>query len=189
MECGGRRFESSHPDHLLPLSLVGRASLSESEGPRFEAASGYQLRIKLSREARAVMGRSAKPEKTSSTPVRASNWLQWLEWTGARFLLGSMRVRILLGAPNACVAQRMSARILDHDPIKLNRDHGLLEHDLFRKPVPTPDQVRGRLFRDHALSGMTLVRLQSQAPMTTLIWRVNRRGLRRRLLSGRSVRR
>src|SRR5215471_3535956 len=27
----------------------------------------------------------------------------------------------------------------------------LLEHDLFRKPVPTPDQVRGRLFRDHAL--------------------------------------
>src|SRR5215467_8886924 len=126
----------------MPLSSVGRASLSESEGPRFEAASGYQLRIKLSREARAVMGRSAKPEKTGSTPVRASNWLQWLEWTGARFLLGSMRVRILLGAPNACVAQRMSARILsgmtlvrlqsqapmttlDHDAIKLNRDHGL----------------------------------------------------------------
>ena len=157
MECGGRRFESSHPDHSMPmsraaqpLSSVGRASLSESEGPRFEAASGYQLRIKLSREARAVMGRSAKPEKTGSTPVRASNWLQWLEWTGARFLLGSMRVRILLGAPNACVAQRMSARVL---------------------------------------SGMTLVRLQSQAPMTTPIWRVNRRGLRRRLLSGRSVRR
>src|SRR5215470_830796 len=104
-----------------PLSSVGRASLSESEGPRFEAASGYQLGIKLSREARAVMGRSAKPEKTGSTPVRASNWLQWLEWTGARFLLGSMRVRILLGAPNACVAQRMSARVLDFDPIRLNR--------------------------------------------------------------------
>src|SRR5215831_11059366 len=27
----------------------------------------------------------------------------------------------------------------------------LLEHDLFRKPEATPDQVRGRLFRDHAL--------------------------------------
>jgi uncharacterized protein (DUF952 family) len=26
----------------------------------------------------------------------------------------------------------------------------LSEHDLFRKPVPTPDQVRGKLFRDHA---------------------------------------
>src|SRR3990172_3144613 len=25
-------------------------------------------------------------------------------------------------------------------------------HDLFRKPVPTPDQVRGMLIRDHALS-------------------------------------
>jgi len=25
-----------------------------------------------------------------------------------------------------------------------------VEHDLFRKPVPTPDHVRGRLFRDHA---------------------------------------
>jgi hypothetical protein len=97
-----------------------------------------------------LMGRSAKPEETGSTPVRASNWLQWLEWTGARFLLGSMRVRILLGAPIACVAQRTSARVL---------------------------------------SGMTLVRLRSQAPMTTPIWRVNRRGLRRRLLSGRSVRR
>src|SRR5262249_9892948 len=168
----------------MPLSSVGRASLSESEGPRFETASGHQSCCSVSREARADMGRSAKPEETGSTPVRASNWLQWLEWTGARFLLGSMRVRILLGAPNACVAQRMSARIL---------------------------------------SGMTLVRLQSQAPMTTLehdpekwkpvfgkrscsnnklerdddskkshpalIWRVNRRGLRRRLLSGRSVRR
>src|SRR5262249_54735812 len=28
----------------------------------------------------------------------------------------------------------------------------LVEHDLFRKPVSTPDQVRGRLFRDHALA-------------------------------------
>src|ERR1700720_4099653 len=28
----------------------------------------------------------------------------------------------------------------------------LLAHDLFRKPVPTPHQVRGRLFRDHALA-------------------------------------
>src|SRR6201989_1673452 len=27
-----------------------------------------------------------------------------------------------------------------------------VEHDLFRKPVPTPDQVRGRPFRDHALT-------------------------------------
>jgi hypothetical protein len=26
-----------------------------------------------------------------------------------------------------------------------------VEHDLFRKPVSTPDQVRGRLVRDHAL--------------------------------------
>jgi len=25
-----------------------------------------------------------------------------------------------------------------------------LAHDLVRKPVPTPHQVRGRLFRDHA---------------------------------------
>jgi hypothetical protein len=27
----------------------------------------------------------------------------------------------------------------------------VFEHDLFRKPVSTPDQVGGRLFRDHAL--------------------------------------
>jgi hypothetical protein len=29
------------------------------------------------------------------------------------------------------------------------------EHDPLRKPVPTPDQVRGRLFRDHALASRT----------------------------------
>src|SRR5689334_18238429 len=28
----------------------------------------------------------------------------------------------------------------------------LFEHDLFRKPLHTPDQVRGRHFRDHALA-------------------------------------
>jgi hypothetical protein len=34
-----------------------------------------------------------------------------------------------------------------------------VEHDLFRKPVPTPDQVGGRPFRDHALPGReTIVR-------------------------------
>jgi len=27
-----------------------------------------------------------------------------------------------------------------------------LEHDVFRKPVPTPHQVRGRHFRHHALA-------------------------------------
>src|SRR5580704_15188324 len=32
-----------------------------------------------------------------------------------------------------------------------SRSGSLVEHDLFRKPVSTPDQVRGRLFRDHAL--------------------------------------
>jgi hydroxymethylpyrimidine/phosphomethylpyrimidine kinase len=32
-----------------------------------------------------------------------------------------------------------------------------MEHDLVRKPVPTPDQARGKLFRDHAL--MTAIAL------------------------------
>src|SRR5207249_9246011 len=32
-----------------------------------------------------------------------------------------------------------------------SRSSFLFVHDLFRKPVSTPDQVRGRLFRDHAL--------------------------------------
>src|SRR5262249_1446776 len=33
-----------------------------------------------------------------------------------------------------------------------SRSSFLVEHDLFRRPPPTPDQVRGRLFRDHALA-------------------------------------
>jgi hypothetical protein len=35
--------------------------------------------------------------------------------------------------------------------LRRTRSAGLLvEHDLFRKPVPIPDRNRGRLFRDHA---------------------------------------
>ncbi|HEY8442862.1 MAG TPA: RES family NAD+ phosphorylase [Xanthobacteraceae bacterium] len=37
------------------------------------------------------------------------------------------------------------------------------EHDLFRKPVPTQQQVRGRLFRDHALDAR---------PLSGTCWRV-----------------
>src|SRR5262249_1491646 len=33
-----------------------------------------------------------------------------------------------------------------------SRSSLLVEHDLFRKPVPSPDQVRARLFRNHALA-------------------------------------
>src|SRR5262245_6824903 len=32
------------------------------------------------------------------------------------------------------------------------RSKSCLEHDLFRKPVSSPDQVRASLFRDHALT-------------------------------------
>src|SRR5262245_18236581 len=35
----------------------------------------------------------------------------------------------------------------------------LVEHHLFRKPGPIPDQVRDRLFRDHALTGSSCVRM------------------------------
>jgi hypothetical protein len=34
-----------------------------------------------------------------------------------------------------------------------------VEHDLFRNPLHTPHQVRGRLFRDHALAERVLRRL------------------------------
>jgi hypothetical protein len=126
----------------LPLGSVGRAPSSEGGSPRFDPASGYQLTAR----GQGGYGPVCKTGETGSTPVRASNLLQWLEWIGARFLIGSTQVRILLGAPIACVAHRMSARVL---------------------------------------SGMTLVRFQSQAP----IGRANCGGPQRRLLSGRSVRR
>lgn len=44
---------------------------------------------------------------------------------------------------------------LERHDVSSNRHHArayLLEHDRFRRPVPTPDQVGSRLFRDHALS-------------------------------------
>src|SRR5258707_8563188 len=39
----------------------------------------------------------------------------------------------------------------------------LVEHDLVRKPVPTPDRVRGTLFRDHALMRIVGGRLRGRA--------------------------
>jgi hypothetical protein len=62
------------------------------------------------------------------------------------------------------VAWRAASRyeprpLMEHDligkPVSTFPDHALdisLEHDLFRKPASTPDHVRGRLFRDHALT-------------------------------------
>ena len=46
---------------------------------------------------------------------------------------------------------------LGFDPIRLNWTKSVAFYDLFRKPVPTPDQVRGRLFRDHALATVSAV--------------------------------
>jgi hypothetical protein len=40
------------------------------------------------------------------------------------------------------------------DPGAVQRMALLFEHDLFGKPVPTPHQVRGRLFPDHALANL-----------------------------------
>ena len=57
----------------MPLSSVGRASLSESEGPRFEAASGYQSCRKFVARGQGGYGPVCKTGETGSTPVRASN--------------------------------------------------------------------------------------------------------------------
>src|SRR5262245_13944747 len=46
-----------------------------------------------------------------------------------------------------------------------SRSNLLLEHDLFRKPGSTPDQVRGRLFRDHALAPFFGARTKLQPPI------------------------
>src|SRR5262249_14033917 len=45
-----------------------------------------------------------------------------------------------------------------------SRPSFLVEHDLFRKPVPTPDQVPGRLFRDHALAASPRMLTRSHPP-------------------------
>src|SRR5262249_14288800 len=53
---------------------------------------------------------------------------------------------------------RFLSAILERDDFSSNRHPALafwLGIIFFRKPVPTPDQVRGRLFRDHALAPFT----------------------------------
>jgi hypothetical protein len=44
---------------------------------------------------------------------------------------------------------------------------------LFRKPVPTPDQVRGKLFRDHALANQSRRNItEANQPVSTAIMAV-----------------
>src|SRR5262249_33257445 len=53
---------------------------------------------------------------------------------------------------------RFLSAILERDDFSSNRHPALAfwwSIIFFRKPVPTPDQVRGRLFRDHALAPFT----------------------------------
>jgi hypothetical protein len=53
-----------------------------------------------------------------------------------------------------------------------SRSSLLFEHDLFRKPVPTPHQARGRLFRDHALERIP-IGLKSGCALDSLSWRMS----------------
>jgi hypothetical protein len=53
----------------------------------------------------------------------------------------------------------------------------LAAHDLLRKPVPIPDQVRDGHFRDHALNAAIIANLTNQAP------EVRRQGMLARLLA------
>jgi hypothetical protein len=59
----------------------------------------------------------------------------------------------------ADLAKVMGSMGIDHiftvPPARAAAPDSIIEHDLVRKPVPTPDQVRGRLFRDHAPTNQT----------------------------------
>ena len=102
LECGGRRFESSHPDHFMPVSSVGRAPLSESGCPRFESATGCHYA-----RGQGGYGPVCKAGETGSIPVRASKaMLQWLERKGTDLLNRPMLVRIQSGAPITREASR-----------------------------------------------------------------------------------
>src|SRR5262249_53541181 len=70
--------------------------------------------------------------------------------------------------------------------------HVFVGDDLFRNPVPTPDQVRGRLFRGHALTprgGSARKVLGRVAPEAGIVYTARRHPIlqRQRPASGRSL--
>src|SRR5215475_10526240 len=78
---------SQQSDWTMRLTICCRLAQLEERRSLKAKVRGSRPRAatKSQREARAVMGPVCKTEKdvpTGSTPVRASNWLQWLEWTG-----------------------------------------------------------------------------------------------------------
>ena len=92
MDCGGRGSNPLTLTNLMPLSSVGRASLSESEGSAVR--SRERLPIMLQRVARGQGGHGPVC-KTGIDGFNSRSRIQlaqWLEWTGIRILLGSMRV-------------------------------------------------------------------------------------------------
>src|SRR5262249_58057611 len=91
-------------------------------------------------QSRAADGESCEKRAAAD---EGSNFVAWLIGR-SRFSVGE--VSTLLGGA--------AAPALERDDFCLNRHPALAfwwSMISFRKPVSTPDQVRGRLFRDHAL--------------------------------------
>src|SRR5271166_4878783 len=69
--------------------------------------------------------------------------------------MAATRWSVTVLAPIICFTTLPALRRVCGLPSKRlqHRSSFLVEHDLFGKPASTPDQVRGRLFPDHALIG------------------------------------
>ena len=177
MECGGQRFESSHPDHRCPLAQ--RKKLSESECPRFDPERGCQCsarpgrlwtglqnradgfdsrsRIQNAPVARAERHRSSKSAHAGSNPVWSSTLLGA---NSARTIAQDIVVIVVLLLRWATGGCALEDQLLFHG------------------------RVAQRMSADFLHRRMH-VRIVSRSPT----WRVNWAGAQRRPLSDRPARR
>src|SRR5580704_6698020 len=103
---------------------------------------------------------SAAAAPVRPMPRRASVWRSGqvaIASTQAQASAGRKRHRIhTAAAATAMISADRAIRCRSHSVLAMTVTPVFFAHDLFRKLVPTPYRVRGRLFRDHALSAAAI---------------------------------
>ena len=127
----GNKVMTASPGFLNPLMDAGEIEVTGRDTGRIALANGYGSH-----------GEPVRRERSKSGKVTAV-------WLSAGKMMPADKVAREMEANYAKPASRRRGRERKRREASLFFSIG---HDLVRKSVPTPDQVRGRLFRDHALA-------------------------------------
>jgi heterotetrameric sarcosine oxidase alpha subunit/heterotetrameric sarcosine oxidase gamma subunit len=140
--------------HFVGRRLLERPALADAARPRLVGLEPVDGVTPIPAGAQLVENPHARQPVPMLGHVTSTTFSPTLDRPIALALIthGTARKGETVMAAAPLEGSAVAARVVDpvfYDPA--GERLRALEHDLVRKPVPTPDQVRGRLFRDHAL--------------------------------------